>query len=158
MKIWLTCLAAGGGALLLQTTILSSLPSKPDLVLVLVVYLALSPVTFAGAIIAFLMGCLMDVFAGSTPGFFALTKTAVFFVVYTTRGRLNFESLPARTGLVFMAALMESAMTLALVRFTSGQPVFISSLGWMIIGSVLSTTLAAPLCFTALTRIGLALS
>ncbi len=152
MKNGMICLAAGLTALFLQTTIFSHFSIKPDLVLVLVVCLGLSQATFAGALLAFLLGCLMDVFAGSTPGFFALTMTVIFSFVCATRGHLNFESQLAKTGLVLVAALIEAVMLLLLIRFTSHPPIFPSSAGRLIIGSVVFTTLVAPFCFTLLKR------
>lgn len=158
MKNGIICLGAGLVALFLQTTVFSHLPIKPDLILVLVVCLGLSHVTFAGAVLAFLLGCLMDVFAGSTPGFFALTKTVIFFLVYATRGHLNFESHPAKAGLVSMVALVEAVMLVFLIRFTSYPPAFPSSMGRLVIGSVLFTTLVAPFCFMLLKRTRIAFS
>lgn len=145
-------LAAGLVALFLQTTILSHLPIKPDLVLVLVVCLGLSQKPFSGAIIAFVLGCLTDVFAGSTPGFFALTKTIVFFFVYSIRGRLYFDSYLAKAALVSVAALIEATMLLFLVGLTSYLPILPSSIGQLIVGPVLLTGLFTPFCFVVLKR------
>jgi rod shape-determining protein MreD len=152
MKDGMIYLAAGLVALFLQTTIFSHFPVKPDFVLVLVVCLGLSHMTVSGAVLAFLLGCLNDVFAGSTPGFFALTKTLIFFFVYATRGRLYFESYLAKAGLVSIAVLIEAVLLLLLVRFTSSPPTLPFSVGRLIIGPVLVTTLVAPLCFMLLRR------
>ena len=152
MKDAIIYLVVGLGALFLQTTVFSHFPVRPDLVLVLVVCLGLSQMTFAGVLIAFFLGCLMDVFAGSTPGFFALTKTMIFLLVYTTRGGLFFESHLARAGLVAVAVLLEAFVVLLLLRFTSFPPTFPSSAGRLIVGPLALTTVIAPFCFILLRR------
>ncbi len=152
MQKGLLYLIAGLIALFLQTTIISHLPVKPDLVLVVVVCLGLSHSPFSGAVLAFVLGCLTDVFAGSTPGFFALTRTVVFFFVYSIRGRLYFESYLAKVGLVFIAALIDAAVVLFLVGITSHLPILPSSIGRMIVGPVLLTVMFAPFCFLVLQR------
>ena len=152
MKRVMVYLAIGLVALFLQTTVFSHLPIKPDLVLLLVVCLGLSQVTFEGAVLAFLLGVFMDVFAGSTPGFFALTKTLIFLFVYATRGRLYFESHLAKTGLVAMAALIEAVILVLLIRFTSHTPTPASSLGHLIVAPILVTTGVAPFWFMLLRR------
>lgn len=152
MRRGIVYLAAGLIALFLQTTAFSHLSVKPDLVLVLVVSLGLSRVTYSGAILAFFLGFLMDVFAGSTFGFFALTKTLIFFLVYATRGRLYFESHLAKAGLVALAVLIEAVLFLVLLRFTSPMPNLPFSVWQMVIGPVVSTSLASPFCFILLNR------
>lgn len=152
MKNSIIYLIAGLVALFLQITIFSHLPIKPDLILVLVVFLGLSHTPFAGAVLSFLLGCLTDVFAGSTPGFFALTMTIIFFFVYGMRGHLYFDSYLAKAGFVLIAALIEAAMFLLLVRFTSCSPILPSSIARLIIGPVLLTTLVAPFCFILFKR------
>jgi rod shape-determining protein MreD len=153
MKQSVVYLVGGLVALLLQTTIFSHLPIKPDFVLILVVSIALSQLTFAGAVLAFLLGCLTDVFAGSTPGFFTLTKTVVFFLVYSTRGRLYFESYLSKAALVLLIALIEGFMLMLLVHFTSGQSIFSSPLGRLVVGPAVFTALVSPACFAVLQRI-----
>ncbi|NIQ39966.1 MAG: rod shape-determining protein MreD [Proteobacteria bacterium] len=153
MKTVLIYLAAALSALFLQTTVLSHLPVKPDLVLILVVCLGLSSAPFSGALLAFLLGCLTDVFAGSTPGFFALTMTVIFFLVIALRSRLYFESTVAKIGLVFLAALVEAVMLVFLTGLTSYLSILPSSLGRLIVGPVLFTALFAPVCFMVLKRV-----
>jgi len=157
MKRDMMYLIAGLAALFLQTTVLSHLPVKPDLVLILVVCLGLSQEAFSGVVLAFMLGCLTDVFAGSTPGFFALTKTIVFLLAYVARGRLFFDDSLARAGLVFIAAFMEVSIFLFFVNLRSATAIPVASMGRLALGSVLLTTLAAPFCFPLLTRTGIVL-
>jgi len=152
MKKTMIYLLAGLAALLFQTTVFSHLPFKADIVLILVVCLGLSEGPFSGAILAFLLGCLMDVFAGSTPGFFALTKTLVFLFVFSVRGHLFFNFYPAKAVLVLIAAFIEATVFLILARFTSYSAMGHSSMARMILGPIILTTLVAPCCFILFKR------
>jgi rod shape-determining protein MreD len=154
MKQTLIYLTAGLLALLLQTTVLSHLPIKPDLILILVVCLGLSNKPVAGAVLAFLFGCLMDVFAGSTLGFFALTKTLVFFFTYSVKGHLFFDYQPAKVLLILVSALIEAVLFLLLARLTFHWAIVPSSMAGLILGPILLTTLVAPVCFVLLKRSG----
>jgi rod shape-determining protein MreD len=157
MKRGMMYLIAGLVALFLQTTVLSHLPVKPDLVLILVVCMGLSQEAFSGLVLAFMLGCLTDVFAGSTPGFFALTKTLVFLLAYIARGRLFFDDTLARAGLVLIAALMEVSIFVFLVKLRSVTAIPLTAMGRLALGSVLLTTLAALFCFPVFKRTGIVL-
>ena len=150
-------LAAGLAALFLQTTVFSHLAVRPDFVLILVICLGLSEEPFSGVVLAFILGCLTDVFAGSAPGFSALTKTLIFLLVHVARARLFFDESLARVGLVAIAALVEALAFVLLVKFTSGTTMPSATLGRLVVGSVLVTTLAAPPCFVLLRRTGMVL-
>src|SRR5512139_561489 len=96
-------------ALFLQTAVFPHVFAtftKPDLVLILAVYLGLFHEPIMGGILVFFLGCLMDVFAGSTLGFFALTKTLVFLLSYGFRSHLYFGSHIAKAGLVSLAGFI----------------------------------------------------
>ena len=70
-------------SLVIQTTALGelSLPlAKPDLLLIITVYLGLYSKPLAGAILVFLSGYLMDIFSGSIFGVQTFSKTAIFFL------------------------------------------------------------------------------
>jgi rod shape-determining protein MreD len=155
MRKGLTVLAAGLVALFLQTAVFSHFPIKPDFVLILVVGLGLSVEPFEGVILAFLLGCLMDVFAGSTVGFFALSKTIVFLFVFAVRGHLFLEPYAAKAGLVLTGALIEAVLLLLLVQFALSSLISAPSMGRLIVGPVLLTTLIAPFCFIGLKRTGM---
>jgi rod shape-determining protein MreD len=155
IKKGLTVLAAGLAALFLQTAVLSHLPIKPDLVLILVVGLGLSYEPFRGVLLAFLLGCLMDVFGGSTVGFFALSKTLVFLFVFAVRGHLFLEPYLAKAGLVLTAALIEAVLFLLFVRLALSLAISAPTMGQLIAGPVLLTTLIGPLCFHGLKGAGM---
>lgn len=80
---------------LLQTALwpqLLPLSVKPDLILVLVVYLGLSESQLPGALFAFLIGSCLDAMAGSHPGLHGVTMLLLFVAVRYATDRFNTES------------------------------------------------------------------
>ena len=74
--------------LLLQATVIPwLLPSylKPDLLLILLIYLGLNENFRSGALLAYLLGCLLDVFAGHYFGLngFVFLRITSYNVCYT---------------------------------------------------------------------------
>jgi len=59
------------------------LPSwmKPDLMLILVTYLGISPPLIRGALLVFFCGLLYETFSGSPFGFFLFTYLSIFFLI-----------------------------------------------------------------------------
>jgi cell shape-determining protein MreD len=59
------------------------LPSwiKPDLMLILVTYLGVSPPLIRGALLVFFCGLLYETFSGSPSGLFLFTYLSVFFLI-----------------------------------------------------------------------------
>ena len=69
---------------LFQSAVLSELlPNflKPDLMLVVVTYLAISPPLLSGAALVFFCGILYDSFSGSPFGLFLFTYLSIFFLL-----------------------------------------------------------------------------
>jgi rod shape-determining protein MreD len=64
----------------------------PDLLLVLIVYLGLNEDYLRGSVLAYLLGCLMDAFAGFYLGLHGMALLATFLLVRSAAGRLNTES------------------------------------------------------------------
>ncbi len=72
-------------AMLLQTTVIHwCLPAglKPDLLLILVIYLGINEPIRRGSVLAYTLGCLQDVFAGSYLGLYGF----VFLVTFLAAG------------------------------------------------------------------------
>jgi rod shape-determining protein MreD len=82
-------------AVLLQTWSfprLLPLPWRPDLFLILVIYLAFFGSFFQGALLCFVLGALMDVFGGDVLGLYGLVFTTLFFMVRTLISQINIET------------------------------------------------------------------
>jgi len=69
---------------LLQSAVISELlPNfvKPDLMLILITYLGISPMLVAGAILVFFCGLLQETFSGSPHGLFFFIYLSIFFFI-----------------------------------------------------------------------------
>jgi rod shape-determining protein MreD len=98
-------------AVVLQTSVLPvhvASPFKPDLLLVAMVYLALRGPVAQGAILAWILGLIKDVFSGLYLGLNAFTFLIVFLVIKSISDLLYAES-----GELFVVTV--SAATLACV-------------------------------------------
>ncbi|MFH1238670.1 MAG: rod shape-determining protein MreD [bacterium] len=83
-------------ALILETTVFNYLAIggvKPDLLLIVVIYLALNKGALTGEISGFIAGFLQDVFSGGLIGLNALVKTIIGNLVSLGRGKLAFENV-----------------------------------------------------------------
>jgi rod shape-determining protein MreD len=81
--------------LVLQVTLFPSLFSgyfKPELLLILVVYLSLHESFAIGSGLAYALGLLQDVFAGSALGLYGLAFLATFMAGRSLAARVNTES------------------------------------------------------------------
>lgn len=81
----------GAFLLTLQTTLFQVLPEwagKPDLLFVLVVFLAINMETFHGAILALLFGLVMDIFSGIFLGLYPVVYLGLYFLLRTLSAHL----------------------------------------------------------------------
>ena len=146
-------LAFGTGAILLQTTVLHLIPigsAVPDLVLVLAVYLGLHYHTVGGAVGAFSLGYLVDVFSGVNLGLGAFSMTLVYFTVHLTSRRLWIESGLSTVAVVACAALLKTASVAGLATVFS-PALAVGELRDDLIGGGLAAAVS-PLIFAALER------
>lgn len=96
--------------LLLQSGFCSrvlGLETKPDLLLILVIYLGLHERCLRGAILCYLLGSLLDVFAGSSLGLFGTTFLVIFLAVRIIAGSFNTESSLLLLFMVFCGTLFQ---------------------------------------------------
>jgi len=87
---------------------------RPDLLLILTLFLGLFSSTISGGILAFLLGYLMDLFSGNGIGFFTLTRPLLFYGTQLFKDRLFLESFFSRSLFVFLLALAEGLFILLL--------------------------------------------
>lgn len=110
----------GFAFIVLQTTLLPAmlpLHFKPDLLLILVVYLGLNEGYVRGGALAYLLGCLQDVFAAGYPGLYGLAFLGTFLAVRGAVARLNTESSVLLLLLVSAGTLLQSALLLFALGF-----------------------------------------
>jgi rod shape-determining protein MreD len=106
--------------LVLQTTLLPAmlpLHFKPDLLLILVVYLGLHEGYVRGGALSYLLGCLQDVFAAGYPGLHGLALLCTFLAVRGASARLNTESSTLLLLLVSAGTLLQATLLLFALGF-----------------------------------------
>jgi rod shape-determining protein MreD len=106
--------------LVLQTTLLPPmlpLHFKPDLLLILVVYLGLNEGYVRGGTLSYLLGCLQDVFAAGYLGLHGLALLCTFLAVRGAAARLNTESPVLLLLLVSAGTLLQAALVLFALGF-----------------------------------------
>ena len=87
---------------------------KPDLLLILVVYLGVNEKFGVGGLLAYVFGALLDVFAGSFMGMYGLTFLVIFFSVRGTVTFFNPENPLLLLFMVICGTLLEAAMLILL--------------------------------------------
>ncbi len=89
---------------------------RPDLVLILTLYLGLSSSPISGGMLAFFLGYLMDLFSGNGFGLHAFSRLFLFYSAQFFKDRIYLESFPSRFLFVFLFALAEGIVLLILLR------------------------------------------
>ncbi|OQY25195.1 MAG: rod shape-determining protein MreD [Desulfobacteraceae bacterium 4572_35.2] len=95
MKRLVLYLIVGIASILTQTSILPllfGLTLRPDLILLLVLYIGLNETPLAGAFYAWLLGCILDVFCGTTLGLNGMIMLLIFCSIYIGRRQLNLKN------------------------------------------------------------------
>jgi len=92
---------------------------KPDLLLVLVLYLGLTTTCLRGGLLCWYLGCLEDAFAGSDFGLFGFTFLIIFLTVRAGASRFNTESSVLLLILTFVATFFKGAVLISLLLFFS---------------------------------------
>jgi rod shape-determining protein MreD len=106
----------------LQVAVLSRLlPEylKPDLLLVLVIYLGLTETCLRGCLLSGVLGFLEDAFAGTDFGLFGLTFLLIFFIIRAGASRFNTESFTLLLILTFAATFLKGAILISLLLLFS---------------------------------------
>ncbi|WP_321532559.1 rod shape-determining protein MreD [uncultured Desulfuromonas sp.] len=94
--------------ILLQTSLFPALVGngpRPDLVLILTLYLGIHASPLQGAFTSWLLGCLLDVFSGTTFGLYGLILLLVFCATYLGGRQLNRDN----AAVMFFAAVLGTA-------------------------------------------------
>ncbi len=112
--------------LTLQTTLFTFLHIqriRPDLVLILILYLGLSYPPISGGILALFMGFLMDLFSGNGFGLYTLSRLLIFYVAQLFRGRFYLESFSSQFLFASIFCLVEGLFILILIRILNPDPI-----------------------------------
>lgn len=105
--------------LTLQTTWLT-LPFvqwvRPDLLLILTLYLGLSSSFLSGGVWALFLGYLMDLFSGNHFGLYTFTRPLLFYGTQLFKGHFYLEGFHSRFLLVLLFGLAEGLILLMLIK------------------------------------------
>ena len=141
-------------SLVIQTTVIAELShqlAKPDLLLIITVYLGLYSNPRAGAILAFLSGYMMDIFSGSIFGVQTFSKTAIFFLTILIKDRFYVESPLFQAGTIFSFSIIEGFIIISILGMVSPVENLLHPFFLFIIPQSIITGLLGPL-FIALVR------
>lgn len=146
MNRYLVYLLLAGMAIVAQTTLLPTvLPgyAKPDLILILVIYLGLHERALSGGLLVYLIGWLYDGFAGVFPGLNGFVLLTLFLCVRGIVTRVNTESSPLLLLLVVCGTVLQMvllAFALEFFRVTAG---FWPIMAWQLPAQLLLNVLTA---------------
>jgi len=125
MKRFFYPFLAGVLLLTFQATLLAVLPIqrfRPDLVLILVLFLGFSYPTVLGGLLAFSLGYLVDLFSGNTFGLYTFTRPLIFFVAQLFKNHFYWQGFSFQFLFVFMFTLLEGLLILLLVSALNPSP------------------------------------
>jgi rod shape-determining protein MreD len=143
LRTVLFLVAIGMAALVLQTTswgFLVPAAYKPDLILILVLWVSLRMTFAIGAGFAFAVGLAIDVLSGSPTGLFALIYCLLFVTCGYLHSTFRIDVLSGKAVTVFGATLAAGGIVF-LVRWLSGP----FELGWSVSQWVLLKSLVAAM-------------
>jgi len=113
---------------LIQTSLwphLLPLTTRPDLIMVLVVYLGLSESHLHGGILAFLLGACLDAMAGSHQGLHGLTLLLLFYCIRFATDHLNTESSRLVLLMVGVGTLIYAGLQILFASFADAGAIWL---------------------------------
>jgi len=146
MNRTLTYLAMAGIAVILQTVLLPLVMQgyyKPDLLLILVIYLGLHEEPRRGGLLAYFLGWCYDGVAGSYPGLNGFVLLGVFLAVRGIVTRVNTESSPLLLVLVLAGTILQSALAAFALDFFSQAARIWPQIAWQLPVQLLLNFIAA---------------
>ncbi len=128
---------------------------RPDLVLILTLYLGLSYPPLSGGLIAFLLGYGMDLLSGNTFGLYTFSRLILFYWAQLFKNRIYLENFFLQSLLVFLFTLADGLLVLFLLRTLNPEPWrhLIPPLFTSFLPHSLSTALVSPFLFALFHRV-----
>ena len=158
LKLTVLSLVLLGGAVVLQSTLLRYVAIsgvKPDLSLVILVFIAVRTGNFFGQYAGFAAGIVEDFISLPPLGFYALIRTVIGFLYGLLQGAFYIDSLFMPIVLVVAATLIKGflAFLISLIfPISAGSITFFGAKFWVELGY---NALIAPFCFALLNLIKL---
>lgn len=128
-------LVLAGSAVIIQSVLMPlALPGdyKPDLLLLLVVYLGLHENTWRGGLLIYLLGWCYDGVSGVFPGLNGFVLLAIFLAVRGIVTRVNTESSPLLLLLVVAGTILQTALLAFALDFFSQATRIWPQLAWQL--------------------------
>lgn len=139
-------------AVVVQTTILPMTRlGRPDLLLIICVYLGLHQHSLFGAVGAFLLGYLQDAFSGGLIGLNAFGMCLVFTVVYLMSRRLWVDNTVSKVVIVFLASMVKTVAILGLVAVFISEDLWRTIVRYLVFDAALAAIIS-PAVFAVLSR------
>jgi rod shape-determining protein MreD len=109
----------------LQTTLFTPFSIqrvRPDIVLILTLYLGFSYPMISGGILAFFLGYLMDLFSGNSFGLYTFSRVFIFCIIRFFKDRFYLEGFLSQFLFAFSFALVEGFFILILLNTLNPNP------------------------------------
>ena len=127
---------------------------RPDLVLILTLYLGLSYPPISGGILALFLGYLTDLFSGNSLGLYTFSRPVLFYIAQLFKGRIYLENYASQSLLIFILTMVEGFLILIFVKALN--PEFLRNLIPLSITAFLLhslfTALLSPFFFSLLNK------
>ena len=149
MNRMLVYFALAGLAVVMQTVILPFLfpgDYKPDLILLLVVYLGLHEDQWRGGLAVYLMGWLYDGVGGAFPGLYGFVLLAIFLAVRGLVTRVNTESSALLLLLVMAGTVLQGVVVTFALDFFRQDISILAQIAWQLPVQLLLNFVAALVC------------
>jgi rod shape-determining protein MreD len=126
----------------------------PSLVLPLIVFMGVHEyILWRGALLAFGIGYLLDVFAAAPLGLFTFTSVAIFVVSRGAGVRLAAQTLLTKIALAFAFSLLEGIIVIILTAIFGDVVARPRALAALVLPHALATALCSPIVFSLAERV-----
>lgn len=128
--------------------------ATPSLLLPLVVFMGVHEYSIArGAALSFLLGYLLDSFAGAPVGLFTFITVATFVVSRAAGVRLAAQTLLTKVALAFVFGLVEGVLVVVLTAIFGGDAARSRALAVLVAPHAIATAICAPFIFSMAERV-----
>lgn len=128
--------------------------ATPSLLLPLIVFMGVHEYSIArGAALSFLLGYLLDLFAGAPVGLFTFITVATFVVARAAGVRLAAQTFITKLALAFVFGLVEGVLVVILTAIFGQDAARPRALALLVAPHAVSTAIFAPLVFRLAERV-----
>jgi rod shape-determining protein MreD len=126
----------------------------PSLILPLIVFMGVHEYSLGrGALLSFVLGYLVDVFAAAPVGLYTFNSVAIFVVSRVAGVRLAAQTMLTKMGLAFAFSLLEGTLVIILTAIFGKDPSRPRALASLVLPHAAATALIAPFVFRVAQRV-----